>query len=273
MDKTGSFIIKSTNYFFLVTVSWEQEENSYHISTVGIPSEISIENGKTINHSGMECVQITVSKKEDGSGYHTTAELDYLKSNAVCGLSPVFTERTDSGLRPLQKGGSVEMAQATMTFVYNHFGISEFSLLDASEFECPGLHFSVNLAIHSTLLHGKTWYQRKFNAKPSRPFDKHELEQTNALLDERFRKDEMDLLGPFDSNTEALIQKIEMEGLSWKMGFQVINSELGCQFFDDNVINTMAQKFLITDKDPWMINILDGPNVLLASEKLVVNHE
>ena len=117
MDKAGTYIVKSTNYFFMITVSLE-DGGLYNIKTIGIPSEISIESGSVINNPGMECVHIIVTVNENGSGFNETAELEYLTHGSSCGLSPVFTSGKDSAMSPLKNGdGTVELLNANMSFV------------------------------------------------------------------------------------------------------------------------------------------------------------
>lgn len=273
MDKAGTYIVKSTNYFFMITVSLE-DGGLYNIKTIGIPSEISIESGSVINNPGMECVHIIVTVNENGSGFNETAELEYLTHGSSCGLSPVFTSGKDSAMSPLKNGdGTVELLNANMSFVSREFGVNRFSLFDESEFTCPGIDMGVRLSIHSTLIHKATWYNRKFSAKPEDISSNLEIAQTNMLLDEKFSTSELEqmMMGEFDSNTKVLFAGFERDGFSWTQAFGVINKTIGCGFFSGDVLEILSEKFLITDKSPWVIQVTDSQDVIVEYEKINLN--
>ena len=269
MDKAGTYIVKSSNYFFLITVSLK--DGMYNIKTIGIPSEISVDSGEVLRQSGLECVEIIVTINEDGSGFEEPAELEFLTHGASCGFSPVWTSGKESDVILLKNGeGTVELLRANMSFVSKEFGIQRFSLFDESEFVCPGIELGrIALSLHSTLIHKATWYTRHFGAKPSETGSNQEIYQTNMLLDEKFNTTELEnLLGGFGEGTKQMFIDFEREGLSWTQAFGVINKRIGCLFFSGDVLDILSEKFLITDKSPWIIQVTDGPDVIVKYEKI-----
>lgn len=269
MDKAGTYIVKSINYFFLITVSLK--DGMYNIKTIGIPSEISVDSGNLLRQSGLECVEIIVTINEDGSGFEEPAELEFLTHGSSCGFSHVFTSGKESGITILKKGeGTVELLRANMSFVSREFGIQRFSFFDESEFVCPGIELGrIALSLHSTLIHKDTWYTRNFGAKPSETVSNLEIDRTNILLDEKFNTDELEnLLGSFDEGTKQMFIGFEREGLSWTQAFGIINKRIGCIFFSGDVLEILSDRFLITDKSPWIIQVTDGPDVVVKYEKI-----
>ena len=150
------FVTKTNNYLFLVSITSEQTEGSskvnHRIKIYPLPNRVDDEI-PTIDTQ--KCLHITIETRKLRT---TVAHIHLLRFDGRCSLR----SRDDMGLH--RGEGTYEMVMSTLCLCKELFGVSKFTLEDASKFKCEPNEDTVQLLYHNLLVHGKTYYERRFGA-------------------------------------------------------------------------------------------------------------
>lgn len=259
----GLYIIKSKNTFFLVKVKKSFSEGDYDIRV----SPVSRRDGEEIITDDA-CLTIEISS----SFSEYSAMIDYLGFHEGCSL-----------FEPMERGiGTRDMIKSTLSLCKKLFGISKFTLYDASTFDCPSTGGEVGLAVHNFLVYGRSWYERKFDAAPSSVHDSIRWERSKKLLsafveESKARRIKGIIEGIFQGDDQEqfleIVNDALIERITWNQMFENMNlSYNGCLFFTGKMIDTVSDIFGIPMVDSWYIPITDEDvsEYLVAHEKVVV---
>lgn len=257
----GLYIIKSKNTFFLVKVKKSFSEGDYDIRV----SPVSRRDGEEIITDDA-CLTIEISS----SFSEYSAMIDYVGFHEGCSL-----------FDPMERGvGTRDMIKSTLSLCKKLFGISKFTLYDASQFDCPETGGGVGLAVHNLLVYGKSWYERKFGAAPSSSHDSLIWEQSKKLLssvveESKARRIKGVIEGIFQGNDQErfleIVNDAVIERITWHQMFENMNlSHNGCVFFTGRMIDTVTVMFGIPMVHSWYIpiNDEDASEYLVAYEKI-----
>lgn len=258
----GLYILKSRVFFFLVRVNKLYPEGDYAVKV----SPVSKRDGEQIiTENDCLTVEITLSFSE------YSAMVDYVGFHEGCSL-----------FEPMERGfGTQEMVKATLSLCRNLFGISKFTFHDASKFDCLPTGGEVNLDVHNLLVYGKSWYERKFGAKPSSHAESLRWERSKQLLasvvdQEKATRVNRDI-GVFfqgehrDSFLEVVNDAL-VDRITWNQVFENMNlSHNGCVFFTGGMIDSVIDMFDIHRVESWYIPLTDDDVTayLVAHEKIV----
>jgi len=235
-EKDGVYIVRSVDFFFLVTVrltdvDMDDGVQTYEVKCVPTPSEnANIDDSIPVT----PCVEIEVDVGE-GVG---PSRLEILRFDKTCSL-----------VGKLQRGeGTKQMLMATLAFAAQMFGENVFTFTDASSIACDKMR-RISLIDYGLLVHGKTWYERTFGAIVSDPFDQERRDEYDTMLKtivtEEQSKSLIKAFGPqrFLSDDELtryiyIISKAAGE-TTWREMLRTIASDetRGCSFFSYETVD------------------------------------
>ena len=258
----GLYVIKSRSTFFLVKVKKSFSEGDYDIRV----SPVSKRGGeKVITDNDCLTLEITPSFSE------YSAMIDYVGFNEGCSL-----------FEPMERGfGTRDMVKSTLALCRKLFGTSKFMMHDASKFDCLAAEGEVDLSVHNLLVYGKSWYERKFDAKPSSLHDSLRWDRSKQLLASVVDEDRATRIKQYidiffrEEDREQFLEIVNDALIgrnSWNQMFENINlSYNGCVFFTGRMIDSVSNLFGIHVVDSWYIPITDDDALeyLVAHEKIV----
>lgn len=105
-----------------------------------------------------KCVSFSVYLNENGS-------IDEDERPQLDGFG--FDKNCNSKGNHLKGIGSVHLLNTALCFIVSHYNLPEktqFQFTDTSFIEC--IRYNMPLSVYYLVLHGKTWYEDKFNAEP-----------------------------------------------------------------------------------------------------------
>jgi hypothetical protein len=206
-----------------------------------------------------DCVNLTVSVNVDGSP-EPIVRLGHIESYPDCAYSTF-----------LMKGEGADMLRASLQFIVLIFpSIRSFKFEDASKIECGitknrKLEKPLSLAHLHLVVHGKSWYEDKFNAYLLNDITRAHFEKLKEKLSDsinipydviKFRIPES-ARGAFRPYYEAYI------GKSWIELFRSIPRSEHCALFF-NWLPNFIEDIIFKNKFPtedWMIDIDKMPKV------------
>ena len=152
--KDGYYKVYTNNYIFVLSI-------------FKYGSTYSIKYGDPINSEG-PCIELTYQENK------RTIKLDNLAHEARCSYS-----------KELERGdGTREMIMSVLTFCIEQFPeVQKVELNDVSAISCENQ--TLYLAMFYLALHGQTWYEKHFQAKPANKEMKQALHSFKHLLHEK----------------------------------------------------------------------------------------
>ena len=255
-DINGLYIIKSNSYFFLVHVTSYSEDYGtvfYSISVTVTPrddDDTSILNSTFQKH----CLTIEVEDRNDSRSGH----IDLLSHNNICSLCKDLEKKT----------GTYEMVMSSLYLCYKLFGVTRFTLQDASTFLCSPIQDHINLRNRNLLVHGKSWYEEMFGAVPKSSNDLELWSDAQSRLRGNIEEKQLDYLVylvkthvPSDMQKRFVytINRYKNEtSSSWNKFFKDMSDlEYGCVFFSYPILTKISGKdrLNIPDVKEWVINV------------------
>lgn len=252
MEETGLYITLSNSNFFLVSIEKDDVHDKYSVKIK--PVERSVEDPLLLDDD--TCLVISIFSV----GGKLKGEIDMLIFNRHCSL-----------WNDLHRGdGTKSMLMSTMSICRELFQVTDFDLVDVSEFNCEISKLDVNLSFHNLLVHGESWYERKFGASPVNDNDFLKWEESKVTLRGLVTRD---ILMGINRKTNFLLRKSEHKenrlrfsrimnqslGVkTWNEMFSEINAHPeGCLFFSPRMMYLLGMSFNIPDIDTWVIKISD----------------
>lgn len=231
-EKDGVYIVRSIDYFFLMTVrliDMNYSDSEYRIKCISTPYEDA--NVVKPMPRRRFCVDLSVLVYDDGR----KSKLNTLVYGKECSLLGKLERKT----------GTKQMLMATLAFASEHLGQNVFQFNDASQIVCDG-HL-ISLRDYGLLVRGTTWYQRSFDAKTEKEDDAAELEKYSIRLDQTISKEQRDNLvrvlreGQLSAEKKTgyidIVTRAVDDGSNWKEMLQVIDhDQKGCSFFSNDVV-------------------------------------
>lgn len=248
----GVYITRSLNHFFLMRVSSRTRRSgkiTYTISVSPTPHDYS-ESIPDVHES--TCMEVTIWVFGDSTQSH----IEYIAHEKTCAMC-----------KPLErKTGTYEMVMSTLSFCSKLFGSNTYSLHDASRFMCDPIEQRIVMRDHNLLVHGKSWYERKFDAKPKRREDKILWSDIQSRLNEVVDDDIMiDVVQALKSNTNRSQWKQFLDIMnfysgrsSWTEMFRKIDElENSCVFFQEKILHRLSHEHVLNIPEirEWVIEI------------------
>lgn len=154
MEK-GSFKVKTTNYTFVMNVS--------HYDTI-----YSIKYGDALNRQEGPCIDLTYDTEDN------FIKLDCLHYDPRCSYNTILEKGT----------GTREMIMSLLKLCVESFpNIKRILLHDASTILCK--NENLELSYYYLVIHGQTWYEKYFHAKPVRQKMNQKLKTFKTFLQEK----------------------------------------------------------------------------------------
>lgn len=268
-----SLIENQTKLFnFLVNISIpEFMEDTFVVSVVPVEDEKFPES--------TQCIQVQIYEEfeedEEGDDIEGTGKvlgyINTLNYNQMCSMG-----------RPLREKEGRAMVMPILEFCQKMFGATLFYLQDTSRFACNSETKNVWLQEHNMLVHGMSWYERTFGAKPKTEDDVQLLQETKQVLQTIVSIDKSEMIieemrRNFARKMEKTLfrefKKIIRESVgiqTWNQMFKRINlvrmdhtdinEGTGCEFFQDYIINKLYSRggngiLGIVRIDEWVIEL------------------
>lgn len=258
----GMYMIKSRSLFFLLKVTRDlRVVGDYMVKVMPVPKEHSVDLPTILS---TPCLLVFIRHRPDEkSGY-----IKYLKHQKSCSL-----------MDTLPRGaGTQEMVLSVLSFCKEVFGVEVFSFFDAAVFTCNHNNSKVNLMYHNLLVHGKTWYERKFDATPRT--DGHKLQLTKDTLSrvvDQDRAEDINMAIDRSSNVSRSLKeafKVEIQSAigneTWNQVFHRISyMENGCVFFAEDILSKIVSLLAIPNITSWQITI---SNQIVVSNLVAYEH-
>ena len=242
---TDVYILKSKNNFFLTSVIKEAEHNGKiecSIACRSIPydkKEMVSDPDYTYYMESIPCLTLRLyidtrtGKSVDNSSY-----LAYIEFMEECSMKGELK----------RGGGMTELVTCHFALCSELFGVTQYNLLDLSTVDCNGMKMS--LRDYGMLVQGKTWYQRRLNAKTLRAEDDDKLAQYPIKLGQTFSYEDSELLKdamietgisiPDREKYSSILTDSAEEGYTWQYTLSRIDSnKSGCSFFMKNVVDAI----------------------------------
>lgn len=279
-NKSGLYILKSTDNFFMVKVEADSDDDSATIKVVPATFNNQDNFNALINDDsimslpfGSECLKI--SNFEGNRPILST--LDYFQN---CSLGDIMSRKT----------GTHHMVCAILSFCAELFGhtFTKFGVQDAATFWC-GKKLVASMWLHNLLVYGETYYERKFGAKPEA--GEGELSAWTStktrLATEKVKRDLIDSLirqtthdlgdeTPLANDLCAIMENC-VGNCTWNEMFHELHfahDGKGCQLFSMGNLRRIKQYFDIQRIDKFQIE-LDATHKasLVAHEKILDGEE
>lgn len=259
----GVYITKSPDHIFLVSMEGIRSQNSeplVKVRVVPVPRkdsdffltfatscvDILIGGGAKGVAGAAGAAGATGTSKTKGKILTHVASLDHGKNCSVTDLLP-------------NKKGTNQMFLSTLALCVQTIGVERVQLIDASNFMCGDM--IVDLYIHNLLVHGETWYERKYGAKPEDSQDA--LSKAKEALGQTVSAPFSDYLVKSTENSifKSII-RTHTGVTSWNRLFASINgADGGCEFFEYDLLKTIAEYFHIPDVQHWDVSSLLETNL------------
>lgn len=268
-EKDGVYIVRSIDFFFLVTVRLTgvdvvEKTSQYEINCVPTPSENANVHG---NIPTRPCVETTVI-----IGGNEPSKLDILRYDKTCSL-----------VGPLQKKtGTAQMLMSTLAFAAKTFDQYVFHFTDASSVACGDVA-RVSLRDYGILVDGKTWYERAFGATPASDKMTSALEKYPTQLQTRMSEGQSNWLIE-TLHSQNLLSKNNLDlftrtlrecaraGNTWRQTLNKIAKyeNHGCSFFSYDIVEAITTLLQLAPVLNWRLEITDEKvaHFLKASEKI-----
>lgn len=258
----GVYITKSPDHIFLVSIE-SIPKSLVKVRVVPVPRKDS----NFYLTFATSCIDILIdgNVREGGAGGASgskdksitqVASLGHGKNCSVTELLP-------------NKQGTKQMFLLTLALCVEKIGVERIQLIDASNFMCGDM--IVDLYIHNLLVYGETWYERKYGAKPEDSQDA--LKKAKEALGETVSAPFSDhLINSTDNSIFKSIIRTHTGVTSWIRLFASINSaDGGCEFFEYDLLKTIAEYFHIPDVQRWDVSSLLETNLsqYLVSHKKI----
>ena len=250
MDAHGVYITKSPDHIFLVSMKGIRSQNReplVKVKAVPVPRKDS----NFYLTFATSCVDILIgggasARGEEDKTITRVASLEHGKNCSVTDLLP-------------NKQGTNQMFLSTLALCVEKIGVERIQLIDASNFMCGDM--IVDLYIHNLLVHGETWYERKYGATPED--SQVALTKAKEALGETARAPFSEYL--INSTDNAIFKNIIQRHTgetSWIRLFASINdAKGGCEFFKYDLLRTIAEYFHIPDVQYWDVSSLLQSNL------------
>ena len=262
-EKDGVYIVRSIDFFFLVTVrlvgvSFDEYDpdvktSEYEINCVPTPSESASSNEDIPTRP---CVEISVVI---GTGDRPTS-LDIFRYDKDCSLVGQLQRKT----------GTQQMLMSTLAFAAKEFGQKVFHFTDASMIECENVE-SISLRDYGLLVYGRTWYERNFDATPREPGDLAKRDEYALMLNTIISENQSNsLIEGFRSQTYLTVDELTRyvyilresaaNGNTWQQMIQrVTNHETrGCSFFSHDTVENILKLLGLEPILNYKIDLSDG---------------
>jgi hypothetical protein len=190
--KNGIYVVKTGDLEFTLHV-------------VHYDSIYTVRFGDTDNQAEGPCMELTYDTNEPH-----LLKLDNVQYRSTC---------TDNTKMKPGKHTRI-MIRTALTICVQHFpDIRRVRFFDVSEVECQKSQ-NLNLGYFSLVLHGQTWYERHFKAKPTLTINKQKLEAFRMLLQKQVANDVFNGIH---------VQRNDRR--SWMEYFNALREKEGCQAF------------------------------------------
>lgn len=252
-DTEGFYVTISTDYTFLVKVKKESDFIDDIIFIVSISPVPKIQADIKPSHDDHTCLNITVT-----IGDENMAHLGGINHDRICTVSP--------NLPP--KHGTYQMLMSTLNLCHQLFGVTKFTLHDTAVFFCTPDE-KIFLRPYNMLIHGKSWYERKFGAYPKDPQERTSWERAKQTLNPIVDKSRADQIikriqedttmgfgrGRFNYLKEIIMDSVDVK--SWVEMFSTINDieSIGCKFFLQRNLRRYLSILDIPNPEDWVIEL------------------
>jgi len=189
----------------------------------------------------------------------------------------------------LEKGeGTIIMLKTLLNYVYNKIpSINNFVFDDMSHIDCVEKDMAkkpprsatkpLNLAYFSIAYHGKTWYEKNFNAKmkDNTKYNKYR-ERLEFLTDSSKKVDYIEFLRITRPNSElySYLEKIYNKSETYRDFFEAIPKSKRCDILYSWLVSFIEYylKDVYTNYD-WVIDITSMNNVLGGNKKKIYSYK
>lgn len=251
------FITKSENYFFLVTIKninpGTPERGTYCVRVAPVPSTGSYTIPTTAKIS---CINLEIKIRRTKRRAH----IHSINHDKECALrSP-----DDMGL---ERGrGTFEMVMSTLALCRSLFDVSRFTLEDASKFDCEPAGTTVQLRHHNLMVHGESYYERRFGAVPKHAlyipeWNKVKQDLKGIVPSDFLSRIEPGIMEEFDEEYIEPLMKVvqEHQGRStWNEMFYSINQlEDACVYFTNSILGVLLHLIHIPTFMDFVIELSD----------------
>ena len=258
----GVYIIKSIDFFFLLTVNVIhafQDQRVYDVKCVPTWSKTN-----SLPEQNSFCVELMVEVYPD----RRPSTLEILTYREDCSLGGPLTNKI----------GTEQMLMSTLAFASKKFGQNVFGFTDASRKIVYGIE--VPLQQYGLLTVGTTWYQRAFGATPTGETSSN-IQKYRDVLETRITHAQVEALRVVLQGPESLLSEKSStkfmnilnrnEGSTWKETLQAIDRQYdGVSFFSFDVVEEIQRLLQLEDANKWEIEITPErvSKFLIAARKI-----